>query len=338
MKLKYRILWFEDDAEVIDETHGPDVRRLLTSLGLIPLIDHEENGSKLPELIRSKKINDYNLIISDLNLGEDNETGRELITHIREQRVFTEVLLYSASDAQMDKVIRSSGWVERASFCVGISPLREKLREVIRLTLNKQQDVNNTRGLFIAETILLEKKIERVILAYFKETEGISLSDEKIDLLNKIRDKRIKGNQKHIKLLEELEKIDLEHLLKKGIITASHTSEALQSILNVRSKTIAKKISDKATSVTEKGALEEQRIHTESLIEELKLFQEEIIAIRNTLAHVEELNDDKGVPYLASRQENGKTIVFDENQYTQMRLNLHRHSNNLDRIIQHIAE
>lgn len=336
MKLNYRILWFEDDDEVIKDTHGPAIEDYIRSVGLNPIIDHHLNGNKLDSLVKTDKINSYDLIVSDLDLGDGKQTGQDLIHHLRVERIFTDVLLYSASDKAMEKVIAGS-WVERASFCIGVGPLRDKIKGLIRLTLNKQQDVNNTRGLFIAETIVLEKKIERLVLDYFTETEGLEMPADKLKQLASIRDKRVEGNQKQAAALAALEKIDLESLINDGVINAAHTTMALISVFKARCKALEAQIRTLGSTAAEVPKLQEQLNEAASLKEELTKFQAEILSIRNTLAHVEELTDEEGTPYLASRQKGGATIRFEPREYVQMRLDLRRHSDNLDKIMSHMA-
>lgn len=339
MKLNYSILWFEDDKDIINETQGPAILDFLRSLGFIPRIDHRVNGNSLPDLIRTGEINKYDLILSDLNLGNGNETGRKLIDHIRDAQIFTEVLLYSADDVELEAVIQASGWVERASFCVGADDqLRDKLKVVTRLSVNKQQDVNNTRGLFIAETIVLEKKIENILLDFFKVAEGSVLGADRLALLDKIRSKKLRYNQSHISILEQVPGASLEKLIDEGIVTANNTLEALQSIFKGQLKTINTRLSAKDVTYTERTYLTSKQQQVTTLKEGLENFQSEIIAIRNTLAHVEESTDADGTPVLVSRMRNSPPVRLTSAQYIKMRHDIHKHSQNLEDIITHLAE
>lgn len=338
MKLSYSILWFEDDKDIIYETQGPAIQEFLIGLGFIPKIDHRPNGKSLPDLIQTGDINKYDLILSDLNLGDGNETGRKLIDHIRNAQIFTEVLLYSADDVELEAIIKESGWVERASFCVGADDqLRDKLKIVTRLSVNKQQDVNNTRGLFIAETIVLEKKIENILLDFFKVAEGAALGADRVEILGKIRDKKLKYNQNHISILEQVPVVSLERLIDEGIVTANNTLEALQSILKKQVKDLNARIITKGITPEEKAHLFSKRDQVNALKEGLEHFQAEIIAIRNTLAHVEESEDEDGTPILVSRMRNAPLVRLTGTQYVKMRHDIQKHSQNLEDIIEHLA-
>src|ERR1035438_7025699 len=106
MTLKYRILWFEDDEEVVNEQISPSLKDFLIELGFQLEIVHHLNGEQLDELIKDKN---YDLIVTDLDLGE-YETGDKLIDQIREGEILTEVLLYSANTTAISNLIVNKGW------------------------------------------------------------------------------------------------------------------------------------------------------------------------------------------------------------------------------------
>ena len=339
MKLSYSILWFEDDKDIIYETQGPALEEFLTSLGFTLKIDHRSNGKSLLDLIQTGDINKYDLIISDLNLGTGNETGRKLIDHIREAHIFTEVLLYSADDVELEAIIKESGWVERASFCVGADEqLRDKLKIVTRLSMNKQQDVNNTRGLVIAEAILLENKISSILEEYFETAEGTALDGEKAAILDNIRQGRLEHSQSHVSFLGSISSVNLQELIDKGIMTASNIVDALNSILSQRNTKIGNALNKSGLSKDERGILTEKQKTIKSLKKEMDSFKSEIIEVRNTLAHVKAQVGTDGILFLESRKKGGQTIRFDNDRYTQIRKDLHKHNRNLDDIVKHLAD
>src|ERR1700761_9517842 len=106
MNLKYKILWFEDDEDVIKVDVGPLINIFLIELGDSPEIADHLNGENLNNLITDRNID---LIVTDLNLGE-YETGEKLIDHIREGNILTEVLLYSANANEINAIVAAKGW------------------------------------------------------------------------------------------------------------------------------------------------------------------------------------------------------------------------------------
>ena len=111
MRLKYRILWFEDEPEFVEKI-TPQIREyLLEDLGLDLEINSQQNGSGLNNLVKQ---NDYDLIVTDLNL-DDGQTGKNLIDRIRGDEILTEVLLYSGNGEEIKKVINETPGLERVS-------------------------------------------------------------------------------------------------------------------------------------------------------------------------------------------------------------------------------
>ncbi len=332
MNLKYKILWFEDDEDVILEDTGPLIKDFLFAQGFQLDVIHKLNGETLNELVKDKS---YDLIVTDLNLGE-HETGDVLIDHIRDGNILTEVLLYSANANEINRIVEDKGWIERASFCVGLGNLTEKLKKIISLTIKKNQDVNNTRGLVIAETIDLESKIEKIIVTYFLSAAEEIIDEKKKMLLKKIHFKKVKQHEADIDEIKKINFTEINTLIDKNILTASNSFDAIHSILKDRLKEINVSLSARDLSKELKEELELKKKGISSIKEELNNFREEVLKIRNTLAHVKEEIDDDGISFLNSVNHDGTIIKFDNEKYIEIRKNLRKHSTNLDNIILHI--
>lgn len=333
MRLKYRILWFEDDEDVINEDPGPAIKEFLLELGFQSEILHRLNGEELNELIKDRN---YDLIVTDLNLGE-HETGENLIDHIREGNILTEVLLYSANATEINKIVANKGWIERASFSVGIANLKNKLKEIISLTVKKNQDVNNVRGLVIAETIDLEKKIEALLMTYFTAAEEQILDKKKQALLEHIHNKKIEKHEADIQLIKNIQFTEIKTLIENDILTASNSFDAINSILKDKLKEINILLTSKGVDPTTKNELSQKKEDLTVIKGELNNFRTEILKIRNTLAHVKEEIGEDGIPFLSSLNDDGTTIKFDTAKYVEIRKNLMKHNDNLDRIQAHIS-
>lgn len=334
MRLKYRILWFEDDEEVVDDQIGPVIKDYLIELGFQLEIVHHLNGEKLADLIKDRN---YDLIVTDLNLGE-YETGEELIDQIRQGNILTEVLLYSANTTELNNIIANKGWVERASFCVGLGNLNEKIEEIINLTIRKNQDVNNTRGLVIAETIDLEKKIEKILLHYFEATEEKVLTDKKKELLESIHKKKLEKHTTDIESLKAIDFKEIKTLIDNDILTANNSFEAIQSILKDKLKALNAALNSGNIEASTKQKLEEGKADLVVVKEELNNFRSEILKIRNTLAHVKEQAGEDGLPFLETINADGTVIRFDNAKYIEIRKNLRKHNDNLDRVLKHVED
>lgn len=333
MKLKYNILWFEDDTDIINGKIGRTINQYLIDLGFIPEINHYVNGENLDKLLTKQ----YDLIISDLNLGEF-ETGDILINKIRECSIFTEVLLYSASSKHILQIIENNGrMIERISFSVGIKELSNKIKDIIHLTVKKVQDVCNMRGLVIAETIDLEAKIEEIVKNYFDVTKESNFKHIRNEVFNKICDKKVSQSEAYLNITRGIKDQDIHKLIDDDILTVYDLYCALQSILKAHEKDINIKINSSA-SRDEKFKFESEKEAIEKIRKKLVEFDTEIIKVRNTLAHVEEKVGIDGVPILESINKNGIPLCFNEEKYVEIRSDLNKHNANLQQIQEYLEK
>lgn len=291
MDLKYDILQFEDDSDYSDSIKAL-LEDYLDDLGFKLQLHVEVDGNQLSDLIK----NDYwNLILMDYNL-KSNTKGDELINRIRDNELYTEIIFYS-EDSKFEDEIRSK-LVDGIYFVRGRDKLVEKVMKIINLTLKKSQDVNNMRGLVIAETIDIEAKMEGLILTYF------GLDEEKNNVFKKILDPAFDA-------ISTKKKFDLiNKICKERIVSLNKMSEGSPN----------NKLSD-----------------IRNLYEEFKKIEDEIINTRNILAHVKESKENKNT-LISTSEKNKTVITVDDDWCRKTRKNILKHSNNLDTLIKHLNE
>lgn len=169
MDLKYRILWIENEEDWVESIED-QFQEYLEDLGLVyerKLIAKEEQDISY---------NDYDLILMDLNLA-DQPNGAELISKIRDLGVYTDVVFYSASG--IDE-LRAKGREKELEgvFYSGRTPdtaFVNRVKAVIDATLKKVQDLNNLRGLVMAEVSELDAMMDKIIPSYFNSAEKMEL-------------------------------------------------------------------------------------------------------------------------------------------------------------------
>ena len=169
MNLKYRILWIENEEDWVESIED-QIQEYLEDLGLVyerKLIAKEEQGISY---------NDYDLILMDLNLA-DQPNGAELISKIRDLGVYTDVVFYSASG--IDE-LRARGREKELEgvFYSGRTPdttFVNRVKAVIDATLKKVQDLNNLRGLVMAEVSELDAMMDIIIPSFFNTQERMVL-------------------------------------------------------------------------------------------------------------------------------------------------------------------
>ena len=158
MKLAYNILWI-DDIKTWVRTMERIISGYLDDLGFKLNIDLHKDGSKIEQALKNPEIN---LIVVDYKLPGVN--GDELISRIRGLDNFIEIVFYSRAINPVDVIgVMDGVYHTKREDAEGI------LKKVIDVTLRTSQDINNMRGLVIAETIDIETQIEELIIQFFRE-------------------------------------------------------------------------------------------------------------------------------------------------------------------------
>lgn len=166
MRLKYNILWFENDADYI-ESARLRIEEFLDDLGFLLEIGSYPGSAFDGGVVRSEK---WNLILMDYDLGERDKNGATVIESIRKMNVPTEVIFYSSVKENVEKVVNNQSF-EGIYWCDRDKEFDEKVKSVIELTLRKVMDVTNMRGLVLAETADIDQKMDEII-AYCHDSEA----------------------------------------------------------------------------------------------------------------------------------------------------------------------
>ncbi|MBR1784919.1 MAG: response regulator [Bacteroidales bacterium] len=169
MNLKYHILWIENEKDWVESVED-QIQDYLEDLGFL--------YEKMLVAKEEKNINysDFDLILMDLNLA-DQPNGAELISKIRDLGVYTDVVFYSASGIEE---LRAKGRDKELEgvFYSGRTPetaFVNRVKAVIYATLKKVQDLNNLRGLVMAEVSELDAMMDGIILSHFNTVEMMEL-------------------------------------------------------------------------------------------------------------------------------------------------------------------
>ncbi len=163
MRLKYKILWLDDKiSEFIDDEIIEEVKKFLIYYGFIPDIVPCDNSTDF-----FNKLDDsYDLILTDYHMSDIN--GDKVVEKIRgsEYAVLTEILFYTAKASLVDipKIDRVS-FLETGSVTKDhAEAVLDKLKYLIYLTIRKTQDLNNLRGLVMAETSELDPLMKDILV------------------------------------------------------------------------------------------------------------------------------------------------------------------------------
>lgn len=294
--LKYRILWVDDNIETfIDLSIDTEFEEFLIGLGFIPEIVKFETAEKVLEHLQTDR--KFDLILSDLNLA-NNERGDSLIGKIREGAIFTEVLFYSGKPGFEETA--KSLYQDRVSFFSletdeGYRGFRSKVTRLVQMTIYKLQELNNIRGLVMAETSELDNLVVDILQAFFENDadEGSVLRDYIIDCIKK----SAFGNSKKSERLNEL---DNNTILKERIFDADKKARTIGKLIEI------------------KGLGEK-----ELFVNFYQNYKEHVLDKRNILAHAKSDVID-GIDYLILSDGSGQKI--DQDQCIAIRTNLQRFS------------
>lgn len=160
MRLNYHILWFEDNLTAYN-IKKEFVREIISEFGFNYIEPRREvNGRNIDTI----NFDQYDVIIADMNLA-NGDTGMSLMTKIRDEKnIFTEVIFYSSDGEEAVRAELAKYRIDGA-YCSGREndDFENKAKEVIRTLIKKVQDLNNMRGLVMAETSDCDKIMTDII-------------------------------------------------------------------------------------------------------------------------------------------------------------------------------
>lgn len=274
MRLKYKILWIENEEDWVDSIYD-QIQEHLSDLGF------EFEKKLIAKEEESVNYDEYDLILMDLNLAEQ-PNGAELIERIRNLNVFTDIVFYSSVGID---TLREKGREKNLEgvYYSGRTPdssFVRKVCQVIDSTIKKVQDLSNLRELVMAEVSDLDSLMDEIIVKYYVDQ---SLLDEFHRRITKNKENNIKKSldndgidcEKTCKL--NWRQFNIDKLLK--IIDSSQKVRAINILLERHKK----QGTDLYQSPNDKGFVDN--------------YLQDIIYVRNNLAHC------------SSVIENGKEIL-----------------------------
>ena len=294
MRLKYKILWVENDSDWV-ESIEEEIKELV----------EQQYGFDYDRTFLSKQndaimFNDYDLILMDLNL-ESEPTGDVLIKNIRDREIYTDVIFYSADGLQKIKQKAHDLDLEGVCFASRNKDLFvNKVNSIIKTTIHKVQDLNNLRGLVMAEVSELDVLMSDILNEYYV----LSASEEKTQLFHK-----------HITKSQEQRIKDLLENCNGKSKMCCHVWKSLsidKIIPDLESYSMAKAVNYVIPS----------DLYKPRKANFLEDYNADIISIRNQLAHCKSENID-GKEVLKTQKGDAK---FSDEDFKRIRLNIRKYS------------
>lgn len=292
MRLKYKILWIENEEDWVDSIYD-QIQEHLSDLGFEfekKLIAREEESVNYDE---------YDLILMDLNLA-DQPNGAELIERIRNLNVFTDIVFYSSVGID---TLREKGREKNLEgvYYSGRTPENSFVRKVCQVidsTIKKVQDLSNLRGLVMAEVSDLDSLMDEIIRKYYVDQS----------LLDKFHSKITKDKEKNIKKSLENDGIDCEKTCKLN--WRQFNIDKLLKIIDSSQKVRAVNILLERHKV--QGTVLYQSPNDKGFVDN---YNKDIIDVRNNLAHCSSVIEN-GKEILKTR---GGDLIFDTDMIIDIR-------------------
>jgi len=310
MTLEYKILWIDNDDSIYRH-HQNDIEEHLLSLGFSPKITKGKDYNTFIEL--ESELNDFNLFILDYKLDKikDNNgldkvvNGNKIIQDIRDEKsIYTDVIFYSAVENDM----REQAYKDKLNGVYFTSrnfdDFEDDVLGVIDVTIKKVQDVNNLRGLIMAEVAELDRIKKSILLKYNTKNKDCT------ELKKYIKDNVFENINEELADLEcitnsdcEYYQIDFEKLINNFFYDSYKKSRTVFKV---------KKLDTKCSTIP--------FIHQD--------YYKEVIKKRNVFAHEEEKIRPDGTKYL--NYPNGKPLEFNKEHCIKIRKDIKKYKELLE--------
>lgn len=160
MNLEYKILWFENESDWFDSIID-DVKEIIEDIFGFKFVSptREIDDSNFENL----RFEDYDLVLMDYNL-ENAPNGDTIIQRLRDNEIYTDVVFYSSRGEHFVREKMKENGIDGV-YCVSrdSAPFIQKVQKIIQTTIKKVQDLNNMRGLIMAETSDIDKSMFEII-------------------------------------------------------------------------------------------------------------------------------------------------------------------------------
>lgn len=187
MKLMYKILWIEDRMHSIRGKKRVISNYIENEKGFELEIKYIETFQQFKDEIGFDSLKNYDLLLIDLNLDDDESAdGNKIIESIRNNNIYTEIIFYSSHYENLLTLLKEN--IPEGIFTSERKQIDTKAKKIIDVTLHKIQDVNNLRGLIMAEVAELDRIKKRIIKKYNQEADGNFKKYIKEKVFSKIKD------------------------------------------------------------------------------------------------------------------------------------------------------
>lgn len=193
MRLTFSVLWFDDNEDYFDSLDLAPLKQEIRSWGFVPKLDLVKTPD---EFISYSPFANYDIIVIDRNL-EGYDDGQKFIANLRSNAVYTEVIFYTTGNtSDLWKAIFESEL--EGVFVSSRNEILTKISKVGRQSIQKVLDLENMRGIVMAEVGELDLLLDEII------TSGaVGLSEnQRESMFNKFHKNAVDQNAQTAQALE----------------------------------------------------------------------------------------------------------------------------------------
>lgn len=300
MKLRYNILWLDDQIEEFMEDGFVDqIKEFLDNEGF----EYNIKTLSCADDFFACLSDQWDLILTDYNMEGMN--GAEVIARIRNEQIFTEILFYTAQQKWEDL-----GKIDRISFVQTAGRVSGNHHEIvtyeakrlIALTIRKFHDIVAMRGMIMHETSSLDAQIDNLIQAYLECDSTIKCND----CVNKEKCQPISN--------DVISKMESQFNRKLEIITKKNFRKIRKDFF--------------LFSADYKRFVLGKLLEAHGLEDFSQEYKDNIINIRNKFAHAVLSSDEEGRLCFRSKDQ---TLIFDETLCKKIRLDIRKYKDLIDK-------
>jgi hypothetical protein len=285
MKLEYKVLWFEDQFEYIEETIE-EIAGLVRDSGFMPDIEKRTGitSAEIEELSkRLESYNPYDLIIFDHDLGGASEDGLYIANKLR-NTIYTDMIFYSGKVPGELRKLLYENKVDGV-FVIHRENFYDEVKPLIEDHIKRMSDINNMRGVIMSGTSVLDVRIRQLLVEKIEAFDAVQMKE----ILERIKRKLEESIAKKSKIIKEFD---------CPINAVNDHNVTHFDLVRVLLKSQFKKGSEQYIALNDGAAIHKVQIE------------------RNNLAHQRDEYTDDGRMLLHGRKE---SVVYDFDEFKRLR-------------------
>lgn len=167
MNIEYKILWVEDDKSWYATTKEL-FSDIVEDLGFKLESKKCENIDEVKDEISLNHLREYDMLLVDFTLKKSDSGAKiiEFIRSIKDDPILTDVLFYSSAVENVRDSMHQLGL--EGVYTADRKEIETKFELVLKTTIKKVQDLNNMRGLIMAETSDIDNIMMDIIQTVIK--------------------------------------------------------------------------------------------------------------------------------------------------------------------------